>query len=116
MADPTTEEIWGAYEVIGAAMSAWNGSVTNRDIERPKARIDGHGGDFTPDPNWPSILELATQLWGKPTSRKSTEVRFGTNGGRKVWPQKNTWHDFEFGRAWRLSRAAPHGDGFAPRR
>jgi AAA domain len=78
-------------------MSAWNGSVTNRDIERPKARIDGHGGDFTPDPNWPSILELATQLWGKPTSRKSTEVRFGTNGGRKVWPQKNTWHDFESG-------------------
>jgi hypothetical protein len=55
---------------------------------------------FAPDPDWPSIVELAIELWGGPNKRlsKPDDIRFGTNGGRSVTPSKNVWHDHETGK------------------
>jgi hypothetical protein len=57
----------------------------------------GSRGTFIPDPAWPSIVELARQLWGEPNKRlsKPDDVRFGTNGSKSVKPSTYTWHDHE---------------------
>jgi hypothetical protein len=53
---------------------------------------------FIPDPSWPSIIDLAREVWGEPTDEtKKDEIRFGTNQGQKVTPSKNTWKDFDSG-------------------
>jgi hypothetical protein len=52
---------------------------------------------FIPEPGCPSIVELAIELWGQPTSRKPDELRFGTNGSKSVRPSDNTWFDHERG-------------------
>jgi hypothetical protein len=58
-----------------------------------------HGGTFVPDPSWPTIVELATELWGQPTERRRDEVRWGTNGSKRVTPSKNVWKDEKSGEA-----------------
>ena len=35
-------------------------------IARPGAVMSAHD-NFVPDPSWPTIVELATELWGQPT-------------------------------------------------
>jgi hypothetical protein len=63
---------------------------------------DGEGGargrtGFAPDPEWPSIVELAREVWGEPNrplSRRD-DVRFGSKGSKSVKPSTNTWHDHE---------------------
>lgn len=52
---------------------------------------------FTIDPSWPSIVELAIERWGQPTSRHPNELRFGVNGSKHVNTRDNTWKDFESG-------------------
>jgi RecA-family ATPase len=52
---------------------------------------------FIPDPSWPTIVELATELWGQPTERRRDEVRWGTNGSKRVTPSKNLWKDEKSG-------------------
>jgi hypothetical protein len=50
---------------------------------------------FIPDPDWPSMEELATELWGHPTDRRRSEIRFGTNGAKVIDTKAFTWFDFE---------------------
>ena len=54
-------------------------------------------GDFTPDPSWPSLVELATEVWGQPNQKLSgkDDIRWGHEGGRHVTPSTNTWKIFE---------------------
>jgi hypothetical protein len=50
---------------------------------------------FVPHPDWPTILELATELWGPPNKKLSTrdEIRFGSNGSKSVKPSALIWKD-----------------------
>jgi hypothetical protein len=52
---------------------------------------------FIPEPGWPSIVELATALWGPPNKRlsKPDDVRWGSRGSKSVKPSTNMWHDHE---------------------
>jgi putative DNA primase/helicase len=54
-------------------------------------------GDFTPDPSWPTLVELATEVWGQPNQKLSgkDDIRWGHEGGRHVTPSTNTWKIFE---------------------
>jgi hypothetical protein len=57
----------------------------------------GNGAAFVPDPDWPSIVELASQRWGQPTSRRQDHVRFGVKGSKDVKLSSNVWMDYETG-------------------
>jgi putative DNA primase/helicase len=75
-------------------------------------------GTFTPDPSWPSIVELAIELWGEPTERRRDEVRFGSRGARRVRPSKNLWKDEESGEGGgyvQIWEKARHGVRLPPR-
>jgi hypothetical protein len=52
---------------------------------------------FVPPPGAPTIVELATQLWGEPNTEQSTrtDIRFGTKGSKSVKPAQNTWFDYQ---------------------
>jgi hypothetical protein len=56
----------------------------------------GHG-TFVPDPDWPTIRELAIQRWGQANRKlsKPDNIRFGANGSKSVKPSDNTWFDHE---------------------
>jgi putative DNA primase/helicase len=54
-----------------------------------------HGGTFMPGPSWPTIIELATELWGQPTERRHDDIRFGSRGSKSVKPSSNAWFDHE---------------------
>jgi putative DNA primase/helicase len=64
-----------------------------------------------PDPSWPTIVELATELWGQPTERRHDNIRFGTRGSKSVEPSTNTWFDHEandgggYKALWNMARA-----------
>ena len=55
------------------------------------------GGSFEVDPSWPTILELATKLWGQPTgwSHNKNEARFGARGSKSIKLKEMTWFDNE---------------------
>jgi hypothetical protein len=65
---------------------------------------------FVPDPSWPSIVELAIELWGQPTARYRDDIRFGAKESKSVKPAENVWSDHESGdgggyvEIWRLAR------------
>jgi hypothetical protein len=65
---------------------------------------------FVPDPSWPTIVELATELWGQPTARYRDDIRFGAKESKSVKPAENVWSDYESGdgggyvEIWRLAR------------
>jgi putative DNA primase/helicase len=69
-----------------------------------------HGGTFMPDPAWPSITELATELWGEPTERRHDNIRFGTRGSKSIKPSTNEWFNHEanngggYKALWQLAR------------
>jgi putative DNA primase/helicase len=77
-------------------------------------------GTFVPDPSWPTIVELAIELWGQPNQKLSTrdDIRFGANGSKSVKPSSLIWKDHESGdgggyvEMWRLAR---HGAPLPPR-
>src|SRR5215472_19172967 len=52
---------------------------------------------FSPHPSWPTIVELATELWGQPNKAVSNrdDIRFGAKGSKSVKPSANMWHDHE---------------------
>jgi putative DNA primase/helicase len=52
---------------------------------------------FVPNPSGPTIIELATELWGPPNKPLSNrdDVRFGAKGSKSVKPSANMWHDHE---------------------
>jgi putative DNA primase/helicase len=52
---------------------------------------------FVPHPSWPTIVELATELWGQPNKPLSSrdDIRFGAKGSKSVKPSTNMWHDYE---------------------
>ena len=54
-------------------------------------------GAFTPDPSWPSILELATKLWGEPTdwSHDKNEAWFGKHQSKNIKIKERVWFDYE---------------------
>jgi putative DNA primase/helicase len=54
---------------------------------------------FAPDPGWPTITELAIELWGQPNKPLSSrdDIRFGAKGSKSVKPSANTFHDHESG-------------------
>ena len=54
-------------------------------------------GKFVPDPDWPTIVELAIERWGQPNRKLSSrdDIRFGNNGSKSVEPSTNTWFDHE---------------------
>ena len=57
--------------------------------------MSGNGAHFTPDPSWPSILELATKLWGEPTDKANPkDVRFGKKQSKSVNTVTLVWHDY----------------------
>jgi putative DNA primase/helicase len=69
---------------------------------------------FTPDPSWPTILELATQAWGEqPVRRHGGEVFFGSREARKVNVDTHIWKDFEantgggYVEMWGMARGGP---------
>ena len=68
------------------------------------------GAAFTPDPSWPTIVELATEYWGEPTDWSRDEVRWGAKGSKSVKPSTDQWHDHEANTGggyidmWRLAR------------
>jgi putative DNA primase/helicase len=58
--------------------------------------MSGNGAHFTPDPSWPSILELAIKLWGEVTDRPSPhDIRFGKKQSKGIDPIAHTWFDYE---------------------
>jgi putative DNA primase/helicase len=65
---------------------------------------------FVPSPSWPTILELASEVWGQPTERRRDEVRFGVRGSKAVKPSTNSWFDHEandgggYKAMWQLAR------------
>ena len=68
---------------------------------------------FVPDPSWPTIVELAIELWGQPNQRLSghDDIRWGDNGAKRVKPSANMFNDFEppgggggYVEMWRLAR------------
>ena len=69
-------------------------------------------GKFVPDPSWPSIVDLAIELWGQPNKAMSRpdDVRFGDKGSKIVKPSALVWKDHESGEGggyvemWRLAR------------
>jgi hypothetical protein len=69
-------------------------------------------GTFVPHPSWPTIVELAIELWGQPNKALSShdDVRFGANGSKSVKPSAFIWKDHESGdgggyvEMWRLAR------------
>jgi len=73
------------------------------------------GGKFVPDPSWPTIIELAIELWGQPNKTLSSrdEIRFGANGSKSVKPSAFVWKDHEANTGggyldiWKLAR---HGE------
>jgi putative DNA primase/helicase len=78
--------------------------------------------NFAPDPSWPSIVELATEVWGEPNKECSTrtEIRFGLKGSKSVRPTSNWWFDHEANEGggyvalWKLARpnhSLPHING-----
>src|SRR5215475_12829290 len=48
-------------------------------------------------PSIEECIRAGTRLWGKPTSRNSREVRWGTNGSKKLDLKNLVWHDHETG-------------------
>src|SRR5215472_6330237 len=50
---------------------------------------------FSPDPSWPTIIELATELWGQPTERHHDNTRFGSRGSKVVKLSTGEWFDHE---------------------
>jgi hypothetical protein len=76
---------------------------------------------FSPDPAWPSIVELATELWGQPNKASTRDdIRFGTKGSKSVKRANNCWFDHETNEGggylalWRLARPnqpLPHRNG-----
>ena len=54
---------------------------------------------FVPNPDWPTIVELAIERWGEPNKGQSKrdDIRFGARGSKSVKPSANTWHDHETG-------------------
>jgi putative DNA primase/helicase len=78
--------------------------------------------NFAPGPSWPTIVELATELWGTQNKALSTrtDVRFGTKASKSVKPADNCWFDFEandgggYTALWKLARPnqpLPHING-----
>jgi putative DNA primase/helicase len=69
---------------------------------------------FVPDPAWPTIVELAIEVWGQPNRLLSsrTELRFGANGSKSLKPAEMVWRDHEAGTGggyvplWHLARGA----------
>jgi putative DNA primase/helicase len=67
---------------------------------------------FRPDPSWPTIVELARELWGEPNREcgTRTDIRFGRKGSKSVKPANNWWFDFEANEGggyvalWKLAR------------
>lgn len=63
--------------------------------------MSAHKGNskFAPDLAWPTIVELAIELWGEPNSALSSRdnVRWGGKGARSVKPSADTWYDHETG-------------------
>jgi hypothetical protein len=67
---------------------------------------------FVPHPSWPTIVELAIELWGQPnpTLSKRDDIRFGDKGSKSVKPSALIWKDHESGEGggyvemWRLAR------------
>lgn len=57
------------------------------------------GTNFVPDPSWPSIVELATSLWGQPTevNHNGNEYRFGAKGSKSVLVREAVFNDYEAG-------------------
>src|SRR2546429_8076024 len=55
-----------------------------------KRREDNMNTDFVA-----LIGPVATRLWGQPNEEREGELRWGTNGSRKVDLAKGTWFDFE---------------------
>jgi putative DNA primase/helicase len=53
------------------------------------------GSKFVPDPSWPSIVELAIEVWGQPTERTPKEWRWGRHGSKAVRLADNIWNDHE---------------------
>ena len=39
--------------------------------------------------------QIATHYWGKPTSRKGTELRWGSHGSKSLCTKRGIWFDFE---------------------
>jgi hypothetical protein len=73
---------------------------------------------FVPDPSWPSIVDLARELWGELTDIRNDEIRFGNKQGQKVIPSKNLWHDFDSGEKGgyvKLWQKARPGERLPPR-
>jgi RecA-family ATPase len=78
------------------------------------------GASFVPNPDAPTILELAVTLWGQPTSwsHDRNEARFGEKGSKSVKIREMVWHDYEAGQGggyvdiWKLARP---GEPLPPR-
>lgn len=54
---------------------------------------------FVPDPSWPTILDLAIMLWGKPTywTHNRDEARFGAKQSKSIRLSTRVWRDHETG-------------------
>jgi putative DNA primase/helicase len=52
---------------------------------------------FAANPAWPTIVELAIELWGQPNRAQSTktDIRFGEKASKSVKPASNQWFDHE---------------------
>jgi putative DNA primase/helicase len=48
-------------------------------------------------PGQPTIVQLATLLWGEPNPAFSSkdDIRFGNKGSKSVCPSRNLWRDYE---------------------
>jgi hypothetical protein len=70
-------------------------------FSRAAAGIIRAASRFVPDPRWPSILELAREIWGPPNEKESKpdDIRFGAKGARSVKPSESVWRDYETGEA-----------------
>jgi putative DNA primase/helicase len=80
---------------------------------------------FIPAPSWPTIIELARELWGEPNKALSArdDVRFGGKGSKSVKPSANSWFDHEgnggggYIALWKLARPSqplPSANGEMP--
>jgi hypothetical protein len=52
---------------------------------------------FTMESDWPTIVELATELWGQSNKAQSRrdDIRFGSRASKSVKPSASTWFDHE---------------------
>lgn len=65
---------------------------------RPATPLQGVGGKGKEMTNIGSYIEqVARHYWGEPTSKRGTELRWGTHGSKSVCLRKGVWTDFETG-------------------